>query len=118
MVWPCHNKYWDKLKACSQKNLFQIGKTYRRLVNRKGEFKINDETMCHLKELGQVLKHLWLKRDTELFTFFDHPLTKVPSNTYTIIECQLSPHLLEVVNKNGQKITTQVLEDHKKKISA
>ena len=86
--------------------MIRIFKTYLRLMNRK-EFKIDEETARHLKELGGVLKILWLNGDAEKSSCWGHPLTEVPPNTHLTIQCELPSHLLEVVNKSGRKITEQ-----------
>lgn len=91
--------------------MIRIAKTHLRLVNRK-EFKIDEETTLHPKELGGVLKLLWLKRDAEKSSFWGHPPTEVPPNTHLTKQCQLPSYLLEVVNKSERKTTEQVLADH------
>lgn len=85
-------------------NMVQIIKNHPGLVNRK-EFKNDEETTLHLKELEGVLKLLWPKRDAEKPAFWGYPLTKVPLNTHLTIQCQLPSHLVEMVKKSGRKIT-------------
>lgn len=101
-VWHHRDEYRSKLDGYLSENMIRIIKNHLRFVNRK-EFKNDEETTLHLKELGGVLKLLWPKRDAEKSAFWGYPLTKVLFNTHLTIQCQLPSHLPETVNKSGRE---------------
>ena len=123
-AWQTHArnpKQWLKdarinLPKCSVGKILDLGKEYRRLVNKK------DDTVAvrhHARQLQVVLKQLVIRRESEgKSRWFEEPLVDLPPHSRVIGRAYLTPEQAATINSETQRVASGLAEDLKKSLEA